>query len=254
MLFAEEAWLVGPHFMSMIPRCFLLLRSRRIFNSSRTLMLLWESDQFAHQLPKKQWCTDPMQWPLLDVILQSFLAKYDGFRIRYLRVTVDTTQLRKIDFQSLEDMVAKKFSCDNWNNVNMDSHRVLVLATFNSQDMHLPLKFHWPFKEVIKRIIVLLRAYLWIGCDKVTRRKMQGNLETVWRSMKLGDLGTMHLEKWAKDGFTFNGLMTLKLVSSLGTLVMNEIGTSLQQTQWSRSATERRKSLEQPHGHWVADQ
>jgi hypothetical protein len=52
-------------------------------------------------------------------------------------------------------------------------------------------------KEVIIQIVALLRAYLWEGCDKVSRGKCKVNWEKVFRLTKLGCLAILHLEKFA---------------------------------------------------------
>jgi hypothetical protein len=52
-------------------------------------------------------------------------------------------------------------------------------------------------KEVIKRIITLLRAYLWVSCDKVTGGKCKVNWDKGCRPTKLCGLSILHLEKIA---------------------------------------------------------
>jgi hypothetical protein len=49
---------------------------------------------------------------------------------------------------------------------------------------------------VLKWIITLLHAYLWV-VTKVTGGKCKVNCETLWWPTKLVELGIMHLEKFA---------------------------------------------------------
>ena len=116
--------------------------------------------------------------------------------MRYLGLPLTIYRLRKTDLQPLEEKIVGKISMATWKNVNMAGCRVLVRAVLNSHAIYHLTSIALP-KEVMKRITTLLRAYLWIGCDKVIGGKHKVNWETVLHATNLGGLGVMHLEKFA---------------------------------------------------------
>jgi hypothetical protein len=52
-------------------------------------------------------------------------------------------------------------------------------------------------KEVTKRIIALIRDYLWERGDKIYGKKFKVKWEKVCKPTKLGGLGILHLGKFA---------------------------------------------------------
>jgi hypothetical protein len=87
--------------------------------------------------------------------------------MKYLGLPLSITALKRADLQRLEDKITKKIASGNWKNVNMAGRRVLVRAVLTSRAICHTTSVDLP-KEVLARIIALLRAYLWSGCDKVT--------------------------------------------------------------------------------------
>jgi hypothetical protein len=52
-------------------------------------------------------------------------------------------------------------------------------------------------KEVLQKIKILLSAYLWVSCEKVSAGKCKANWVLVCRPTKLGGLGILNVDKFA---------------------------------------------------------
>jgi hypothetical protein len=52
-------------------------------------------------------------------------------------------------------------------------------------------------KEVLQKIKILLSAYLWVGCEKVSGGKCKANWILVCRPTKFGGLGILNVDKFA---------------------------------------------------------
>jgi hypothetical protein len=83
--------------------------------------------------------------------------------------------MKRTDPQYLEDKIARKFSFRNLKNINMAGKRVLVGAVLTSQALYHITSIDLP-KEIIQRIIALLRAYIWVVCYKETNDKVGSQL------------------------------------------------------------------------------
>jgi hypothetical protein len=87
--------------------------------------------------------------------------------MRYLGPSLSVRCLIRSYLQHLEDKIAGKLASWNLKNVNMVGRRVLVWAVLTSQAIYHITSAALP-KEVHMRLIVHLRVYLWVGCNKVT--------------------------------------------------------------------------------------
>jgi hypothetical protein len=117
--------------------------------------------------------------------------------MHYLGLHLSAHRLRRSDFQHLEDKIVGKLGVGNWKNVTLVGITVLVhvvltlqaicVSVYHITSLELP-------KEVPKKIMSLLLANLWDGCDKVTRRKCKVKWDIVCRLTKIAGLGIMNLE------------------------------------------------------------
>ena len=132
----------------------------------------------------------------LDEILQAFPAVWATFPMRYLGLPLSVARLKRIHFQYLEDKVAAKLPPWSAIHVATPGRIVLVKAVLTAIAIYHLTPLDLPI-EVRKKIDSLRRAYLWVGCDKVTGGKCKVNWDLVCKPKVHGGLGVLNLKKFA---------------------------------------------------------
>jgi hypothetical protein len=115
----------------------------------------------------------------LDDILEGIPATHTTFPMKYLGLPLSLWQLKRVDFQHLEDKCTGKFPTWNGNLITTASHI-------------LPHPLIVP-PETIKFINKIERDFLWSARETTTEAKCKVNRETVSRPTKLGALGVQKL-------------------------------------------------------------
>ena len=132
----------------------------------------------------------------LDDILHSFSANRSTFPMKYLGLPLSVKRLNRIHFQPLEDKIASKIS--PWLGMLMAApgRAVLVKSVLTAIAIYYMTALNLPI-EVLEKIDSLRRAFLWVGCDKVTGGKCKINWEQVCKSKVHGGLGILNMRKFA---------------------------------------------------------
>ncbi|XP_020163380.1 uncharacterized protein [Aegilops tauschii subsp. strangulata] len=112
----------------------------------------------------------------LDDILMSFPAIQTSFPMRYLGLPLLVRRLHRVHYHHSEDKVAGKLTPWLGRHVKSLGGIVLVKAVLTAITIYHLTSLDLPV-EVIKAIDNIRRAYLWVGCDKVTGGKCKINWE-----------------------------------------------------------------------------
>lgn len=106
----------------------------------------------------------------LDTILSSLQASRAAFSVKYLGLLLSVWQLRKVNFQCIEDNITTKlFSCDGENIITI-GRCALVKSVLTSQVIY-HISPHIVPPGVLHFANKLERASLWAGSDKTTGAK-----------------------------------------------------------------------------------
>lgn len=112
----------------------------------------------------------------LDDILQSFPTNRAVFPVKYLGLTLSVTHLKVVHFQHLKDKAASKLTLWPGKRVASAGRAILVEAVLTTIPINHMTLLEFP-AEIWEYIDKLCCAYLWVGCDKVSRGKCNMNWE-----------------------------------------------------------------------------
>lgn len=119
-----------------------------------------------------------------------------SFPMRYFGLPLLVWQLKKVDFQFLEDRGAGKLVTWEGQNITTIGCTTLVKSVITSQAVYFiaPLIIS---PSTLHNLNKLERAFLWSSSDKTTGAKCKVNWEAVFRAREYGGLGILNTDKFA---------------------------------------------------------
>ncbi|XP_073357804.1 uncharacterized protein [Aegilops tauschii subsp. strangulata] len=114
----------------------------------------------------------------LDPILASLPATRTSFPMRYLGLPLSVRQLRRVDFQFLEDKVAARLVPWDGQNITAIGRGTFVKSVLTSQG--------------------IFPSFLWVGTSKITGAKCKVKWNSVCRPTDLGGLGILDIDMFAR--------------------------------------------------------
>ena len=133
----------------------------------------------------------------LEHILSSIPATRAAFPIKYLGLPLSVRQLRKVDFQYLEDKAAGKLVTWEGQSITTIGRTTLVRSVITSQAVFSITSLIVP-QGTLHNINKIERAFLWSGSDKTTGAKCKVNWDMVCRPTIYGGLGILNTDKFAR--------------------------------------------------------
>lgn len=136
----------------------------------------------------------PIRCENLDLtdILQSFPANLSSFPMKYLGLPLLVKRLNRIHFQPLEDKIAAQVAPWLGKHVASPRRAALVQSVLTATTIYFMTTLNL-LVDLLNKIDALRRAYLWVGCDKVTGGKCQINWVQVCKSKTQGGLGILNI-------------------------------------------------------------
>jgi hypothetical protein len=110
----------------------------------------------------------------LDDILHGIPALRSNFPLKYLGLPLSIRQLKRVDFQPLEDKCAGKIPSWNGNLVTTAGRTALVRSVISSQATYYLTPLVVP-PATLKFINKIMRAFLWSVKDSTTGAKCKVN-------------------------------------------------------------------------------
>ena len=116
---------------------------------------------------------------------------------QYLGLPLSVRQLRKVDFQYLEDKAAGKLVTWEGQSITTIGRTTLVRSVITSQAVFSITSLIVP-QGTLHNINKIERAFLWSGSDKTTGAKCKVNWDMVCRTTIYGGLGILNTDKFAR--------------------------------------------------------
>lgn len=117
--------------------------------------------------------------------------------MKYLGLPLLIWELKKVDYQFLEDKVAAKLIPWDGNNITAIGRTTLVKSVLSSLLVYLITSIHVPL-STLHNTSKLQHAFLWSDSDKTTGAKCKVNWDLVCHPYKSGGLGVLNTIKFAR--------------------------------------------------------